>query len=411
MNFFDRILGGIGYVRGANGSHFYYKNRNTSFLSGIDNLKIAKENPVLNTCISIRANILSLANFHIEDGNGNAIENPIIDLINNPNAHQSRQDFLKQYEWFKCAYGWVYQRPYGAVGFEPDAIFNLKSSCVEFDKKIKNPFVYADADIKEFYEQKFNYVTEFNRASYELKSIIPFYDITNGLSDENKGIVTGTSRLEAIIKQVSNIDISADAENTMLQTNGREIFSGGVSKGGELGSALPLDPNDKKNIEQKFISDYGFGRGRKRSIATQKGIGWQSLHIPLKELGLHDSIESNAGLVRSVYQIPNELYAAHLKGATYENQKEALIGFIQNVMQTEADNLANTWTSYFKLENTPIKASFSHLPVMQHTEDKKADKILKIAMAYEKLTRSGLDEAAIEELFSGQGINLNNEEE
>lgn len=412
MGVLDGILGRFGYIRYANGNHFYFnRSTSTSFIGGVDKLKIAKENPVLSTCIEIRAKVLSLADFYIENDNGERVDHEIIDLINNPNAHQSKQDFLKQYEWFKCAYGWVYQRPFGAIGFTPEAIFNLKPSNVKFNGALLNPIVYSKKDVDQFYEQKFTYVTQAKTANYELGSIIPFYDITNGLSDENESAVKGESRIDSIIKQISNIAISADAENIMLQTNGREIFSGGASKGSELGSSMPLGQDDKKNIEEKFINSYGLGLGKKRSIATQKDVLWKSLHIPLKELGLHESIENNAGLVRSVYEIPNELYAAHVKGATYENQKEALIGFIQNSIQTEADDLANSWTTYFGLQDTPIKASFKHLPVMQHTENKKADKILKIAMAYEKLTKAGLNEEAIHELFESQGININNEEQ
>ena len=412
MNLFDRVLGGLGYTRLSNGNHFYGKmGGTTSFISGVDMLEIAKQNPVLTTCIEIRAKRLSQADFYIEDANGKRVENhPVIELINNPNAHQSKQDFLKQYEWFKCAYGWVYQRPYGAVGFDPEAMFNLRSSGVEFDKKTLNPIVYAEKDIKDFYEQKFNYITEHNNSSYELSSVIPFYQLTNGLNEKNESIIKGESPIISIIKQVSNIGIAGDAENIMLKTNGREIFSG-VAKKGELGSSINLGAKDKKDIEEKLMSEYGLGQGKKRSIAVQGGVDWKTLHVPLKELGLHESINENAGLVRSVYEVPNELYAAHAKGSTYENQKEALIGFIQGVIQPIADDLASSWTDYFDLKDTPIKASFKHLPVMQHTEDKKADKILKIAMAYEKLTRAGLNENSIDELFASQGINLNNEEE
>ena len=412
MNVIDRVLGGFGYSRLYSGAHSYLeRNGTTSFIKGIDMLEIAKQNPVLTACIEIRAKRLSQADFYIEDANGERIENhPVIKLINDPNAHQSKQDFLKQYEWFKCAYGWVYQRPFGAVGFKPDAMFNLRSAGVQFDRKTNNPLVYSKKDVDAFYRQKFHYSTEYDRASYELKSIIPFYQLTNGLSIQNESVIKGESPIVSIIKQISNIGIAGDAENVMLQTNGREVISGGTKKG-ELGSSLPLNVKDKNEIEKKLINGYGFGASRKRSIAVNDPIDWKSLHIPLKELGLHESIEKNADLVRSVYEVPNELYAAHTKGSTYENQKEALIGFIQGVIQPIADDLANSWTKHFDLEQTPIKASFKHLPVMQHTEDKKADKILKIAMAYEKLTRSQLNPDAIDELFRSQGINLNNEEE
>jgi len=98
-----------------------------------------------------------------------------------------------------------------------------------------------------------------------------------------------------------------------------------------------------------------------------------------------------------------------MKGSTFENQKEALIGFVQNTVQGVADDLANSWTSHFGYEERPIKASFSHLPVMQHAEDKKADKLLKISTAYRNLIQAGLSNEDVNTIFMNQGIIINEE--
>ena len=158
------------------------------------------------------------------------------------------------------------------------------------------------------------------------------------------------------------------------------------------------------------MNNYGFGRGKRRSIATQNPLHWQSYHIKHSDLGFSEIISTNATLVREIFGVPNELYSAHKTGATFENQKEALIGFVQNVMQPVANDIANSWTSYFDLEDTPIKATFKNMPVMQHTEQKKADKVLKIATAYEKLVRAEMDTETIEALFENQGITITDED-
>ena len=128
--------------------------------------------------------------------------------------------------------------------------------------------------------------------------------------------------------------------------------------------------------------------------------------MDMKDLGFKDSLATNSNLITQMYQVPNEIYKAFMQGATFENQKEAMIGMYQNVIQPVADDLASTWSDYFELSN-PIKASFEHLPVMQFNEQRKADKILKIATAYEKLVRAGVETNAIEELFDSQGVPLN----
>ena len=411
MSVLSSILGKIGYTRLSDGSNYYsIGNGNTSFLGGTDPLEMSLKNPVISACIEIRAKLLSQAEFYIEESNGDKnLDDDLIKLINNPNVHQSKQDFLKQFEWFKSTYGWVYQKPYAALGFTPKAIFNLKSSNIEFPKEMLNPMVWTDKDVKNYYKQKFIYKIQDEEKSIELKQVIPFYDLSNSLSDKKEGFITSPSRIESIIKQISNIGLIGDAENVMIQTNGREMFFGGQTKGGNLGISLQLDSEDKNNIERNLMNNYGFGAGKRRSIALKNEAGHKSLHIPLKDLGLHESLISNANIVREAYEVPNELYDTYMKGSTFENQKEALIGFVQNTVQGVADDLANSWTSHFGYEERPIKASFSHLPVMQHAEDKKADKLLKISTAYRNLIQAGLSNEDVNTIFMNQGIIINDE--
>jgi len=408
MGLIDRALGAIGYIRYKDGSHFNLK-RNANFLGG-DKLKIATNNPVVSACISIRAQILSQAEFYIEGANGEMeTDHEVIELINNPNPLQSKQDLLKQFEWFKCVFGYVYQKPYGAMGFTPDYLYNLNSGNIDFPDDMLSPLMVDKSEVDAYFEQNFKYTDETDKVRlFKLNSIIPFYDVTNGLEATEYGAITGKSKLDAVIKQVSNIGLVGDAENVIIQSNGREGFSGGEK--GKLGSSLPLDTDDKNQVESKLINSYGFGAGKRRSIATNTPLFWESYHIKHSDLGFEESIATNATLVREIFGIPNELYSAHKNGATFENQKEALIGFVQNVMQPVADDLANSWTSYFELEDTPIKVTFKNMPVMQHTEQKKADKVLRIATAYEKLVRAEMDTATIEALFDNQGISITNED-
>ena len=411
MSVLSSILSKIGYTRLSDGSNYYsIGNANTSFLGGTDPLEMSLKNPVISACIEIRAKLLSQAEFYIEESNGDKnLDDDLIKLINNPNVHQSKQDFLKQFEWFKSTYGWVYQKPYAALGFAPKAIFNLKSANIEFPKAMLNPMVWTDKDVKNYYKQKLIYKIQDEEKSIELKEVIPFYDLSNSLNDKKEGFITSPSRIESIIKQISNIGLIGDAENVMIQTNGREMFFGGQTKGGNLGISLQLDTEDKNNIERNLMNNYGFGAGKRRSIALKNEAGHKSLHIPLKDLGLHDSLISNANIVREAYEVPNELYDTYMKGSTFENQKEALIGFVQNTVQGVADDLANSWTSHFGYEERPIKASFSHLPVMQHAEDKKADKLLKISTAYRNLIQAGLSNEDVNTIFMNQGIIINEE--
>ncbi len=416
MSLWNDLIGRLGYTRLSNGRHFYRLLKGTATYKNDELMQLALNNAITYACIEIRAKMLSQAEFFVENSNGERTkDHKIIELINNPNRIQSKEDFLKQYEWFKSVFGFVYQKPYGATGMETVAIFNLNPAYVEFPKEKSSMLVWSDEDIKKYMAQKFKYKEpkqDVKNILYE--DIIPFYDTANGLfvDEQNYNPITSPSRLVSALKSIWNTDLALQAETVMIQTNGRELFSGGAERGFNLGASLPMAEDDKQSIESNLINDYGMTGFKKRAIATNQAITWQSLHIKLKDLGLHESISNNANLIREVFEVPNELYKSFQKGSTYENQKEALITFIQSTIQPIANDLANSWTDYFKLSdsNEKIVSDFSHIPVMQHTEEKKAEKVLKIATAFQRLVQAEMTPESARQFLEAQGVNFIDED-
>lgn len=410
-NWFSR---GVDYIRYGDGSHWYglTQKGQTSYLGGKDKLKISLNDPVVAACMQIRSNLLSKVMFYQEIGEEKKIDTDWIKLINNPNPLQSKQDCLNQYEYYRLAYGWVYQRPYGAVGVNiPEAVYNLNPKYIEFPQQMKSPIIFTSDDEREFFEQKFAYDDpDFDSKSIEFKDVMMYFDIANGLNEGKASSVTSPSRLESVIKSVSNIGLGLDAENTIIQTNGRELFSQD-SKGSNLGIQQAMDKDDRADIDNKLINKYNVSAGR-RSVTTNKPVQWTNISMDLNKLGFVESGANNATYITQMYQVPNKLYAAHMKGnslGSSDEHRDALIAMYEGVIQPIADDYAATWTAKFGLENEPIKASFEHVPVMQHIQQMKADKFLKIATAFEKLTRSGMSPENIEEMARVQGIDINEE--
>jgi hypothetical protein len=276
---------------------------------------------------------------------------------------------------------------------------------------MKSPIIFTSEDEKAFFEQKFDYDDpDFDSRSIEFKDVMMYFDIANGLNEGKSSSVTSPSRLSSVIKSVSNIGLGLDAENTIIQTNGRELFSQDT-KGGNLGIQQPMDKDDRRDIEDKFINKYNVSAGR-RSMATNKPVDWTDISMDLRKLGFVESGANNATYITQMYQVPNVLYTAHMKSNTLGSSdihRDALIGMYEGVIQPIADDYAATWTAHFGLQDQPIKASFEHVPVMQHIEQKKTDKLLKLATAIEKLTRSEYSREEIEDIARGQGIELNQE--
>lgn len=407
MGVFDGFMNRIGYVRYSNGSNWYgiSNNKTTSYIDGKDKLQIALDSSTLSSVISIRADYLSKVRFYIEEPNGDKnFDATELDWIKNPNPHQSTEDFIKQFEWFLCSYGWTYQKPNIArlTGL-PNYIYNLNASQIKFPSKMGNSIIITETDAKRYYRNEFAYQDVNDTLSIKFEDIIPFFDVSNNTTDASTSSVTSPSRIESIIKEVSNVSLASDAENVVIQTNGNQMIFVD-QQGNNLGGSIPMQTEDKDNILRMMNSKYAVRSGGSRTITPSKKMGWVNMTMKLGDLGLNESRETNSNIIAQRYQVPNEIYKAFTKGDTFENQKEAQLGFIQNVMQPRADDIASSWTNSFGDENRPYKASFEHLPTMQITEGIIAERALKVTTSIRNLIQSGLTEPQAVEFVNNLGI-------
>lgn len=378
-NLVERFLSNFTfYQRLKNGTHRYlYLDSKASWDSITDKLKCGYENPVLLPILQLIAFYTSKVEFKVQDINTKEFEadHPIIDRLNNPNFYQSKQDFLRQFVWLKYCIGYTYIYPVLPETYSDAkdviALFNLDASLVKFPDKFKTKFVYLNQDVKNEKESIFKYDKECQNLDLTVSDIIPFFDLPNGLLSKN--LLTAPSRLDALKKPLTNIARSFDAKNIAIQTNGKELFR---NRSGSQMQSVPLGDNEKQEIKDITNNAYGLATNRSRSIITNADIEWQSLHINLKDLGLDDSVVKDAQMCVSAFNIPKELISYDGKGAKYENQVQATIGFIQGVIQDNADDIANSFNSQFDLrkkEGKEIIASFDHLPIMQAVKQKKTE--------------------------------------
>ena len=194
---------------------------------------------------------------------------------------------------------------------------------------------------------------------------------------------------------IKNINRALEAENIIIQTNGRELFSS-AGRGSNIGAAMSLGDKDKRSIDS-VVRKTNLSKGN-RHITTNQPVDWQSLHVKLNELGLQESISNNSRLISQALKVPFEMYKSYKENTSYNNGENAPISFVQNVIQPIADDIANTYTKALGVEEGVIKASFKHLPMMQSKELNKADVSLKIATAYEKLINAGVSDNEAREI-------------
>jgi hypothetical protein len=357
-------------------------NSSTSF-SSCDNMELALDSDVLLTCLDIFSDYASKVRFIEEDANGNEIKNSeVVNLLNNPNPYQTKEQFITQLVWFTKVYGYTYQKPYTLGGFDiPKAIYNLDTSKIDHSDQFKKSLFYKNNDIKSVKDLKFNYTDIYVITSFKYGEILPYYDLFNGI-DQNP--FTSRSRIDALRNRLSNLSLATEAENKIINKIGNAMIYKEKSSDA-MKNAMPLGKKEQKAIEEGFDSrGVATGNG---IIATNTELGYKATHIPYKDGGFKELLENNVPLVTQTMRIPNEIYKAYKEGDTFTNKAEVENNFVENVIQPFVNPLAKNISN---LTNRNIKASFDHLPSMAEKKNKKIDSALKLSQAVRNLTQSGL---------------------
>lgn len=397
----------------TNGDSFLSVGSLSANFKGVDNiLRATMDQYALFICLKITADICRKARLEVQTLDGAEIPNdPLIKILRKPNYLQHQGDLIAQWVWYKLAFGTVALRPVMPAGFQVDpsnvvAFYNLNTKLIKYPENFRTPMIYKPADIKAFEDQIVQYKDGKDVINIRIKELIYCYDTAAGI---NGNMLESPSRIAAVKKGAANIDIALDAENIMLRSNGREMFTGGSQKGEASGIAMPMDAGDRKEIQDKLINYYGMGRAQVRSIVTKQGINWKSLHIALKDLGLWESSTKNAAIIRAAFNIPETVFKLYLeKGDTFENKKEGEVELIQNVGQTQMTDFCDSLNNFFKYEEQGrrLVAKFDHLEAMQYIEERRADRFLKISTGVRNLTQAGFDQPTIQAALENNNINF-----
>lgn len=394
---FDSVK--VFYERLKGGSHWYTVGDDSNFEMG-DELECILSNSVMFSCVDLISDIMTQAKFEV---NGEENEtHPLVKLLNNPNPLQSKKDFIKESYFFKVAYGWVFEKPIVPTGFDPKYIYNLNPKNITYNKSFATRLLFMEEDINSAKERMFKYQEDNIKEEFQVNDVVMFFDVASGLS--KNFLLKSPSRIKSIEKQLRNINKSLDVEYSAISKAGRFIVSGS-KKGNALTKPIPTD--EKKDIENNF-GKYGHGRNKGDIIVSTAEVSVNSLHVPMNQLNITQSIEANAIHVMNAMKVPLELNPVTAKGATFENQEQAMINLIQNVVKVEMSDKLNTYKNYFGYKED-IKATFDHLDVMQAVEKMKAQQAMQISAAVRNLAQSNVSN--ISEVLENLGLNIQIDEQ
>lgn len=355
MGLFDFWKGNsINVERDRNGMFTYSFLDQDGFVNSEKYLELSLSNPVLLAIIALRSKIYSQMKISHLNSAGKTIENsPIIQLFKQPNYFQSQEDFLFQQMWFLSANGTNLTYKVDA-GSTTKAIYNLIPSQIDLNDthKVKS-FIYTKQELNNYGEKKIIYTLDGQTFKIPLKNLIPTYDLANGLTINS--LMSSPSRLKGLSKTIQNIEENLLSKNVNLKMSQKYLMA---SQGD--GNEAQIQSADRKDIFSKIA--------RKSLLITNANIKAQHLVSDMKRLYLDEQFSNDALTCLNAFDMNKDIINYFSNGSsTYENKDKAMLDYVQNSIQTDANNSMNSFASAFGLidKNESLKSSYNHLPVMQ----------------------------------------------
>ena len=355
MGLFDFWKGNsVNVERDRNGVFTYSFLDQSGFTNSDKYLELSLSNPVLLAIIALRSKIYSQMKISHIGANGKPIENsPIIQLFKQPNYFQSQEDFLFQQMWFLSANGTNLTYKVDALSVTK-AIYNLLPSEIDLNNthKVKS-FVYTKAELKSYGDRKIKYSLDGQSIDISIKDLIPTYDLTNVLTTNS--LMSSPSRLKGISKTIQNIEENLLSKNVNLKMSQKYLMA---SQGD--GNEAQIQAGDRNDIFSKVA--------KKSLLITNANIKAQHLVSDMKRLYLDEQFSADALTCLLAFDMSKDVLNYFSNGAsTYENKEKAMLDYVQNSIQSDANNTMNSFASSFGLigKGESLVASYDHLPVMQ----------------------------------------------
>ena len=371
------------WTRNSSGENFYNISDSVAYGGYGSNLHVAQNHPILTPAMLFVSKLFSQAEFSIVNKRtGKEVEDYwLLDILNNPNGYQTRQDLLESLMFAQIAQGQAVVYKKGVIGMEPDSFYLLNKDLIKWPEEFKTPMLNREA-YKKFSERKIKYDEDGENLDIKIKDLLFFYDMPNGLQ-ENK--FSTASRLDGLKQTLINTNDSLLAKNIILKSNGKELITGNKE-------GFPLTNEEKQDAENLFNTGYGLAGTRKRGLITKADIKWQSLHIALRDLGLDESVKVDGNLIYTALHIPKDILSLEAKKTTYNNFKESMVSYIQNEVQSSLDAFIAVLQKLITEKNLKLVGTYENLPVMQFVLIERYDGIAKKAAALKALIAVGIPE-------------------
>ena len=140
------------------------------------------------------------------------------------------------------------------------------------------------------------------------------------------------------------------------------------------GTMIPMRQDAKDEIDSTFKNQYGLQDRQKQFLISYSDIRYTKTIMNSRELGIYDEFSNNAMIISNGFKIPPELYKTYTRGATFENQVQAVRRLYQDTVIPLVENEDQYYTDRLNMRKYgfELRTDFSHVQALQDAFQDKA---------------------------------------
>lgn len=290
-------------------------------------------------------------------------------LLSTPNPLQNWQQLIYELSVYEIVTGknFLYANAPDTLSFNYkniSALWNLWPYAIQIITDVQIKLLSATSINDLIKKYRLNDGTEID------PSVIMFTQHGSLLWEDRK--INGRSPLLSAKKAIANLIAVYEARGAIYMKRGALGFI--VSKKSDGSGLVPLNPKEKAELMDEYNKSYGL-TGHKSPVAmTSLPVDFIKVAMSIQELQPFDETKADALAIYGALNVPTDLMPK-TEGATFENQKMAEKSLYQNVSIPRAMSLAQSLTSFLKLDEAGyyLHPSFEHIQTLQEDKKQKAD--------------------------------------
>lgn len=330
-----------------------------------ERLDAVLSNPAALKVFKLQCDMFSLAEITAVSKTGKVRENdPLYNFLKHPNLHQTRRQLLWDYMfWTMLGTSYLYINS-KVINDNTRAYFLDPSRFVWTEEllQIMDKNVLSKQSYNESLKLTIDYYNlDGSYTKYQLKDILTFFDLSNGVGNWFRG----NSSIDALYKVISNSEKGLDAKGVNLDFSAKYFVSGTHKEEDVYGT--PMGEGEKQSIEDSL-------KTKKNVHATKSMIDLKRFVDDIAKLKLDEGYREDYFTIGGMYNIPRDVLEVNLSGSTFENQEKARIAHVEYCLKPKGEDLMNGIERWFGYDdkNIDLFISWNHLGFMQVAEREKS---------------------------------------